>query len=130
MTYQQEISITSKGHGDMHDLTGEVAAAVRSSAIQSGIVHLFHVGSTGAIGTIEFEPGLRRDLPAILDQLIPPSPPTVMSRHGTMATAIRIFRLLFSGHRLPCPLPKANSHLAPGSRFFISNATFGAVNGS
>lgn len=72
MTYQQEISITSKGHGDMHDLTGEVAAAVRSSAIQSGIVHLFHVGSTGAIGTIEFEPGLKRDLPAILDQLIPP----------------------------------------------------------
>ena len=73
MTYQQEISITSKGHGDMHDLTEEVVAAVRSSAIQTGIVHLFHVGSTAAIGTIEFEPGLKRDLPAILDQLIPPS---------------------------------------------------------
>jgi secondary thiamine-phosphate synthase enzyme len=73
MTYQQEISITSKGHGDMRDLTEEVAAAVRSSAIQTGIVHLFHVGSTGALGTIEFEPGLKRDLPAILDQLIPPS---------------------------------------------------------
>jgi len=73
MTYQQEISITSEGHGDMHDLTEEVAAAVRSSAIQNGIVHLFHIGSTAAIGTIEFEPGLKGDLPAILDQLIPPS---------------------------------------------------------
>ena len=73
MTYQQEISITSNGHGHMHDLTEEVAAAVRSSAIQTGIVHLFNVGSTAAIGTIEFEPGLRRDLPAILDKLIPPS---------------------------------------------------------
>jgi secondary thiamine-phosphate synthase enzyme len=73
MTYQQEISITSKGHGDMHDLTDEVAAAVRSSSIQNGTVHVFNVGSTAAIGTIEFEPGLERDLPAILDKLIPPS---------------------------------------------------------
>ena len=73
MTYQQQISITSKGHGDMHDLTREVAAAVRSSSIQNGVVNLFNVGSTAAIGTIEFEPGLQRDLPAILDKLIPPS---------------------------------------------------------
>jgi secondary thiamine-phosphate synthase enzyme len=73
MTYQKQISITSKGHGDMHDLTGEVAGAVRSSAIRTGTVHVFHVGSTAAIGTIEFEPGLERDLPATLDKLIPPS---------------------------------------------------------
>jgi secondary thiamine-phosphate synthase enzyme len=31
------------------------------------------VGSTAAIGTIEFEPGLRQDLPAVLDRLFPPS---------------------------------------------------------
>ncbi len=70
MTYQQQIPITSKGHGDMHDLTEELAAAVRSSAIRSGTVHVFSVGSTAALGAIEFEPGLRRDLPAILDKLI------------------------------------------------------------
>ena len=73
MTYQQEISLTSKGHGDMHDLTGEVASAVRSSSIQTGVVHVFNVGSTAGIGTIEFEPGLERDLPAILDKRSPPS---------------------------------------------------------
>ena len=54
----------------MHDLTEELAAAVRSSAIRSGTVHVFSVGSTAALGAIEFEPGLRRDLPAILDKLI------------------------------------------------------------
>ncbi len=36
-------------------------------------MHVFNVGSTAALGTIEFEPGLERDLPAILDKLIPPS---------------------------------------------------------
>jgi len=34
---------------------------------------VFNVGSTAAVGTIEFEPGLQQDLPNILDKLIPPS---------------------------------------------------------
>jgi secondary thiamine-phosphate synthase enzyme len=72
MTYQTQLAITTKGHGDMHDLTGQVATAVSSSAIQTGTVSLFNVGSTAALGTIEFEPGLQHDLPAILDKLIPP----------------------------------------------------------
>jgi len=73
MVYQQEISITTKGHGDMHDLTAQIARVVSSSAIRSGTVNAFNVGSTAALGTIEFEPGLQHDLPAILDRLIPPS---------------------------------------------------------
>jgi len=73
MGYQQRISVTTKGPGDMHDLTEQVAAAVSSSGVQTGTVNVFNVGSTAAVGTIEFEPGLQHDLPAILDKLIPPS---------------------------------------------------------
>ena len=43
------------------------------SGIQTGTAHIFSVGSTAALGTIEFEPGLERDLPAMLDRLIAPS---------------------------------------------------------
>ncbi len=57
----------------MHDITDQVAEIVSSSAIQRGTVSVFNVGSTAAVGTIEFEPGLQHDLPAILDKLIPPS---------------------------------------------------------
>ncbi len=73
MTYQQQISLSTKGHGDMHDLTEQIAAIGNSSGIKTGLMHVFNVGSTAALGTIEFEPGLQRDLPAILDKLIPPS---------------------------------------------------------
>ncbi len=73
MTYQERISILTKGHGDVHDLTEHVAKVVNSSRIQTGTVNVFNVGSTAAVGTIEFEPGLQADLPAILDKLIPPS---------------------------------------------------------
>jgi len=57
----------------MHDLTEQVARIVGESGLLTGLAHIFHVGSTGAIGTIEFEPGLQQDLPAILDKLFPPS---------------------------------------------------------
>jgi len=73
MSYQQQISITTKGHGDMLDLTEQVAAIVTSSGIRTGTANVFNVGSTAGVSTIEFEPGLRHDLTAILDKLIPPS---------------------------------------------------------
>ena len=73
MTYQREIQVQTTGHKEMHDLTDEVARIVNESGVRSGVVHIFNVGSTAAIGTIEFEPGLQQDLPAILDKLFPPS---------------------------------------------------------
>lgn len=57
----------------MQDITGQVAKVVSSSGVKTGIVNVFNVGSTAAVGTIEFEPGLQRDMPEILDKLIPPS---------------------------------------------------------
>ena len=73
MTYQQQISINTSGHGDTHDLTEKVTAIVAASRIRTGTVNVFNIGSTAAVGAIEFEPGLRQDLPEILDKLIPPS---------------------------------------------------------
>ena len=73
VSYQNQIVIATKGHGDMHDLTELVRRIVNSSGIQTGLANIFNVGSTAAVGTIEFEPGLEQDLPGILDKLIPPS---------------------------------------------------------
>jgi secondary thiamine-phosphate synthase enzyme len=73
MIYQREIQFSTKQHREMRDLTAEVARIVADSKIRAGLVQLFHVGSTGALGAIEFEPGLEEDLPALLDKLIPPS---------------------------------------------------------
>ena len=73
MVFSEQFSIYTKGHGDMSDLTERVAGIVHKSGIRAGIVHVFNVGSTGGIGTTEFEPGLMRDIPNMLDRLIPPS---------------------------------------------------------
>jgi len=73
MIHQREIQIETRGHKEMHDLTDEVARIVSESKVRHGIAHVFNIGSTAAIGTIEFEPGLQADLPEMLDKLIPPS---------------------------------------------------------
>ena len=73
MTWQKEISIQTSGHRDIHDITDAVARHVAGSGIRTGIVHLSVVGSTAAVGGIELEPGLARDLPEALDRILPPS---------------------------------------------------------
>jgi len=56
----------------MQDLTEKVMQIVAASGIRTGLANVFNAGSTGAVGLIEFEPGLEKDLPELLDRLIPP----------------------------------------------------------
>lgn len=73
MTHQTKLLLKTMNQGDMCDLTEKVKDVVAESGIQVGMVNVFNVGSTGAIGTIEFEPGLQEDFPAMLNRLIPES---------------------------------------------------------
>ena len=73
MVFQTRLTVPTRGPRDTHDLTEQVSSIVARSRIRTGIVHVFNIGSTSSVGTIEFEPGLRKDLPAVLDRLLPPS---------------------------------------------------------
>lgn len=73
MVYQTTIELPTQGHRDIHDITDQIARAVSESNVATGTAHVFNVGSTGAIGMVEFEPGLAGDVPDMLDRLIPPS---------------------------------------------------------
>jgi secondary thiamine-phosphate synthase enzyme len=57
----------------MQDITAHIARNVADAGIETGTAHVFVEGSTAAIGTIEFEPGLAADLPTVLDRIVPPS---------------------------------------------------------
>lgn len=70
-THQDRIELSTSGHRDMHNLTEPVTSIVHRSNIDAGLVHVHNVGSTGAVGTIEYEPGLQQDLPEIFDELFP-----------------------------------------------------------
>lgn len=66
-----EISINSKKENDMIDLTEKISKKVKESGMENGIVTIFVSGSTGAVTTIEYEPGLKQDFPKMLSKVAP-----------------------------------------------------------
>ncbi len=69
------IHLATDGHTDILNLGGELAKHVRELK-GDGVLHLFAVGSTCALTTIEFEPGLvKHDFKAMLQKLIPDDEP-------------------------------------------------------
>ena len=70
-TYTGKITLKTNGEPDIIDITSEVEKQVKSSGIKSGLVTIFATGSTGAITTIEYEPGLLQDLPAAFERFAP-----------------------------------------------------------
>lgn len=72
MVTTQRIKLETKGHGDIHDVTRQVADAVRRSGLQAGTVTVFTPSSTSALTTIEYETGCLADLNRLLDEIIPP----------------------------------------------------------
>jgi secondary thiamine-phosphate synthase enzyme len=69
---QKEFIIGTSGHGDMINITDDVEAIVKNSGITVGTANIFVLGSTAAVGTIEYEQGLLKDLPNLMDRYIPP----------------------------------------------------------
>jgi secondary thiamine-phosphate synthase enzyme len=67
----KKISFKTRSEGDIVDITSHVQKAVKNSNISDGIACIFVPGATGAITTIEYEPGLLSDLPDALDRLFP-----------------------------------------------------------
>ena len=71
VVYREEFYIDTKGEVHMIDITSKVREIVRRSGIKDGIVNVFSPGSTCAISTIEYEPGLLKDFPRFLERIIP-----------------------------------------------------------
>jgi len=66
-----EFHVESSGYCHLEDITSTVAGFVHDSGLTSGIVCVAVTGSTAAISTIEFEPGLLRDIPEFFEKLLP-----------------------------------------------------------
>ena len=57
--------------GELFDITNQVQNAIKEFKSSDGVAFLFVPGSTAALTTIEFEPGLEKDFPAALERLVP-----------------------------------------------------------
>ena len=65
------IQVQSAGEGDLINLTEQTTKIVEQSKVVDGIATVFISGSTAALTTIEYEPGLKHDFPEMLSRVAP-----------------------------------------------------------
>ena len=70
MIENHTIEISTRGVNEIVDITSQVQDILSSSEKRRGSVLIFVPGSTGALSTIEYEPGLIKDLPIFLENLV------------------------------------------------------------
>ncbi len=63
----------TKGICHIIDITSDASDFIKKSKIKEGIAHLFVVGSTAGLTTVEYEPGLVKDLERLFEKIAPQS---------------------------------------------------------
>jgi secondary thiamine-phosphate synthase enzyme len=72
MVITKKIQVNTNGNSEVVDLTPQAVKAVSESGVSAGAATLFVIGSTAAITTTEYEPGLvNHDIKAAFEKIAP-----------------------------------------------------------
>ncbi|OHB72404.1 MAG: secondary thiamine-phosphate synthase enzyme, partial [Planctomycetes bacterium RBG_16_43_13] len=65
------IKLSTQGNSDVIDITPQVAKKLTESGLSEGTVTIFVAGSTAALTTVEYEPGLVHDIKELFEKIAP-----------------------------------------------------------
>jgi secondary thiamine-phosphate synthase enzyme len=65
------LAVQTRGDSQMIDLTSRVQEVVERHGFREGQALVFVSGSTAGLTTVEFEPGLQKDLPEAFERIAP-----------------------------------------------------------
>ena len=102
VTYTEQVR--TKGHDECLDITEQVQAVVERAKIRQGLATVFVTGSTAGVTTIEFEPGLVRDLKEAVERLFPASLHYAHHESGGDDNGFSHLRASFIGPSLSIPI--------------------------
>jgi secondary thiamine-phosphate synthase enzyme len=71
MVITESVKLSTRGNGEIVDITGQVARKVAESELDDGTVTIFSPSATSSLTTIEYESGLVHDLQNLFDRLVP-----------------------------------------------------------
>lgn len=69
--FTRTLSLETRGNNEMVNITNHVEEIIAAGDVKEGISTIFVPGSTASITTIEFEPGLQKDMPRALERVAP-----------------------------------------------------------
>jgi secondary thiamine-phosphate synthase enzyme len=71
----RSVSFSTQGEGDVVDLTDHLNRALRETGLAAGTMTVFAPGATGAVTTLEFEPGVVHDFKQLFARIVPADDP-------------------------------------------------------
>lgn len=63
--------VETEGEDEVVDITEQVRKEIGAAKLSNGVATVFVTASTAAVTTMEFEPGLVKDLPEVLERIAP-----------------------------------------------------------
>jgi secondary thiamine-phosphate synthase enzyme len=67
----ERCAVPTRGDSEVVDITGRLEEILARHGLKEGLLTIFVAGSTASVTTTEFEPGLRKDIPDMLDRIAP-----------------------------------------------------------
>lgn len=71
MRRTERVEVSTRGECEVVDLTEAVRTLIAQHGLREGQVLVFVPGSTAGLTTVEYEPGLVKDLPDLFERLAP-----------------------------------------------------------
>jgi secondary thiamine-phosphate synthase enzyme len=71
MVQKETLTFDTKGNGEIVEITGQVQDKLARTGLQHGAVVVFVPGATGALTSLEYEPGAVKDMDALFEKVAP-----------------------------------------------------------
>ena len=100
------VELKTKGSGDLINITDRVSGLLQKSQLKKGNITVFNIGSTAAITTFEFEPGMIKDMQELYEKIVPSNQHYHHDDTWGDANGFSHLRAAFQGPSLTIPFEK------------------------
>ncbi len=98
----------TKGTGDLVDITADLQQALEKVSFQEGLVNVFVVGSTAAVTSFEYEPGMISDMRDLYERIAPCSKHYLHDETWNDANGFSHVRAALQGPGMAVPFQDGN----------------------
>lgn len=115
----ETLRMTTRGYGDMKDITGDVSKLVGEHCLGEGTATIFVPGATGGVTTIEYEGGLVEDFAELMEKLAPSRAPYHHDQRWGDGNGFSHIRASLLGPSLTVPFSKGRLTLGTWQQIVV-----------
>ncbi len=117
----KKISLPTRGDPDLVNITDKIRDILKASGFKKGSLLVFVIGSTAAITTFEYEPGVVQDMQELYEKIIPRSKHYAHDDTWGDANGFSHLRAALQGPSLTIPFEKGEMLLGTWQQVVLAD---------